>query len=77
MIAAVYALAILPAVVVIEIGAALNRLCLFGLLLSLSATVLQAVSNLQPHRFQKRESGGFIREGFGSTRGIRTISVRS
>ena len=53
----------LPAVVAIRTRAAWSWLCLPGLLLSLSATVLQGVSDLQLHRFQKRASGGFIREG--------------
>ena len=53
----------LPAVVAIETGAAWNPLCLFGLLLSLAATALQGISDLQLHRFQKSGTGGFIREG--------------
>lgn len=53
----------LPAVLVVERGAAWNPLCLFGLLLSLSATVLQGVSDWQLHRFRKAHKTGFIREG--------------
>ncbi len=53
----------LPAVLVVERGAAWNPLCLFGLLLSLSATVLQGVSDRQLHRFRKAHKTGFIREG--------------
>ncbi len=53
----------LPAVLVVERGAAWNPLCLFGLLLSLSATVLQGVSDWQMHRFRKAHKTGFIREG--------------
>lgn len=53
----------LPAVLVFERGAAWNPLCLFGLLLSLSATVLQGVSDWQLHRFRKAHKTGFIREG--------------
>lgn len=55
--------ATLPAVLVVERGAAWNPLCLFGLLLSLSATVLQGVSDWQLHRFRKAHKTGFIREG--------------
>lgn len=54
----------LPAVVAIETGAAWNPLCLPGFLLSLAATALQGVSDLQLHRFQKENKGGFIRFGF-------------
>lgn len=54
----------LPAVVVIEKAAAWNPLCLFGLVLSLFATALQGLSDLQLHRFRKSHAGGFIREGF-------------
>ena len=53
----------LPAVLVIVRGAAWNPLCLFGLLLSLAATVLQGVSDWQLHRFRRSHRGGFIREG--------------
>ena len=53
----------LPAVVVIERGAAWNLLCLPGLLLSLFATVLQGVSDWQLHRFRRSHQNGFIREG--------------
>lgn len=53
----------LPAVLVIERGAAWSGLCLFGLLLSLGATVLQGVSDVQLHRFRKAHRTGFIREG--------------
>ena len=53
----------LPAVCVIESGAAWSWLCLPGLLLSLSATVLQGVSDLQLHRFRNAHRTGFIREG--------------
>lgn len=53
----------LPAVLVVERGAAWNPLCLFGLLLSLSATVLQGVSDRQLHRFRRSQREGFIREG--------------
>ena len=53
----------LPAVVVIERGAAWNPLCLFGLLLSLAATALQGVSDWQLHRFRRTHGAGFIREG--------------
>lgn len=53
----------LPAVVVIERGAAWNPLCLFGLLLSLGATALQGVSDWQLHRFRRTHGSGFIREG--------------
>lgn len=53
----------LPAVLVIVRGAAWNPLCLFGLLLSLAATVLQGVSDRQLHRFRKAHKTGFIREG--------------
>ena len=53
----------LPAVVAIKTGAKWNRLCLFGLLLSFAATLLQGIADLQLHRFQKSGKGGFIREG--------------
>jgi steroid 5-alpha reductase family enzyme len=53
----------LPAVVAIETGAEWSWLCLFGLLLSLAATVLQGVSDFQLHRFRKAGKTGFIREG--------------
>ena len=53
----------LPAVVVIERGAAWNWLSLLGLLLSLFATVLQGVSDWQLHRFRRAHREGFIREG--------------
>ena len=48
---------------VIVRGAAWNPLCLFGLLLSLAATVLQGVSDWQLHRFRRSQREGFIREG--------------
>ena len=54
----------LPAVLVIERGAAWSPLCLPGLLLSLAATALQGVSDWQLHRFRKARKSGFIREGF-------------
>ena len=54
----------LPAVLVIERGAAWSWLCLPGLLLSLSATALQGISDWQLHRFRRSHGTGFIREGF-------------
>ena len=53
----------LPAVVVIERGAAFSPLCIPGLVLSLAATVLQSVSDWQLHRFRREGRTGFIREG--------------
>lgn len=53
----------LPAVTVIEKGAAWSPLCLFGLALSLLATTLQGVADWQLHRFRKAHRGAFIREG--------------
>ena len=54
----------LPAVLVIERGAAWSWLCLPGLLLSLAATALQGISDWQLHRFRREHKTGFIREGF-------------
>ena len=54
----------LPAVLVVERGAAWSWLCLPGLLLSLSATALQGISDWQLHRFRRSHGTGFIREGF-------------
>lgn len=54
----------LPAVVVIVRGVPFSPLSLFGLVLSLAATALQGISDLQLHRFRKNNGAGFIREGF-------------
>ena len=56
----------LPAVAVIESGAAWSWLCLPGLILSLAATALQGVSDFELHRFRRARREGFIREGLWS-----------
>lgn len=54
---------ILPAVAVILSGAEGGPLSYVGLAISFGAATLQLVSDIQMHRFRKKKSGGFIRDG--------------
>ena len=56
-------LCILPAVIAVHQGAALNFFSAPFLLLSFLAPVFQGLADLQMHAFRKEGSGGFIRTG--------------
>lgn len=54
----------LPAVFVITSNAQFSFLCLIPLALSLFATAMQGISDIQMHSFRASKVGGFIRKGF-------------
>lgn len=54
---------VLPAVTVINTGAAFRPLCLVFIFLSFFATILQGTADFQMHRFRNSGTGGFIRTG--------------
>ena len=54
---------ILPAVFTFVYGEAINLGNVIGFVISLGAVVLQGTADIQMHRFRKRKTGGFIRDG--------------
>ncbi len=54
---------ILPAVFVFVYGGSINVGSVIFFAVSLGATALQGVADIQMHAFRKRKTGGFIREG--------------
>jgi len=53
----------LPAAYALLNEAPWNWLSILGILLSLAAVTLQGTADVQMHRFRRRKTGGFIREG--------------
>ena len=53
----------LPAVALVMSGAEGNILSYLALVISLGAATMQGIADIQMHRFRKRASGGFIRDG--------------
>ena len=54
---------ILPAVFAFHYDAVLNAGSIVFFLLSIGATVMQGIADIQMHRFRKQKTGGFIRDG--------------
>ena len=54
---------ILPLVAVILYQPAFNFLMLLGVVFSVGAFTLQGIADIQMHKFRKRKTGGFIRDG--------------
>ena len=53
----------LPAVALVQSGADGNVLSYLALVISLGAAAMQGIADVQMHRFHKRGTGGFIRDG--------------
>lgn len=53
----------LPAVALVISGAEGNILSYLALVISLGAAAMQGIADIQMHRFRKRGTGGFIRDG--------------
>ena len=53
----------LPLVAVILYKPAFNFLMLLGVVFSVGAFTLQGIADIQMHKFRKRKTGGFIRDG--------------
>jgi steroid 5-alpha reductase family enzyme len=53
----------LPMVAVILYQPAFNSWMLFGAVLSVFAFTMQGIADIEMHRFRKRKTGGFIRDG--------------
>ena len=56
-------LCILPAVTAIHEEAVFHPTCLVFIVLSVVATILQGIADIQMHKFRNSERGGFIRTG--------------
>ncbi len=53
----------MPAVYVITLASEFTPLCLIGFIVSIGATVLQGVADVEMHRFRKNKKSGFIKSG--------------